>query len=118
MIDKLTNFLWDNCEYLHEKNTKEVLRDAVQKHWEYKTIVVQYDENGICGVCRFEIVDTKEAFILDVAVRKDLRHKDILQRLLLQGLTLYPNIKQLRFYSQDKKKEFVSPVNMLLAKEK
>ena len=115
MIDKLTDFLWENCPYLHEQNTREELRSAVEKHLEYKTIVAQYDSEGLVGVCRFNVEDSREATILDVAVRKDLRHKDILQRLLLQGLRLYPNVKQLRFTSIDKGREFVSPVNMILA---
>lgn len=117
MIDKLTDFLWENCKYLHEKNTREDLYKAVQLHVQYHTIVSLFDKDGLCGVCRFDVGD-KEAQILDVAVRTDLRHKDVLVQLLRLGLKLYPNTKQLRFYSQDKKREFVSPVNMILAKEK
>lgn len=117
MVDPLTDFLWEHCPYLHEKHTKELLSELIAKHLEYKTIVAQYDEKGLVGVCRFN-VDEMEANIFDVAIRPDLRKKDVLQRLLLQGLALYPNVKQLRFHSIDKNKEFVSPVSLILAKEK
>ena len=91
---------------------------AVQLHVQYYTIVSLIDKNGICGVCRFNITNVDEAYIVDVAVRKDLRYKDILQRLLRMGLEIWTSIKQLRFYSQDNKREFVVPVNMVLKKEK
>ncbi len=118
LTDDPTLFLWENCQYLHKNNTIEQLRNAIEKHLEYKTIVIRLDDKGIVGVCRFNVDDEKEAEILDVAVREDYRHKDVLVQLLRQGLEMYPNVKQLRFFSQDKQREFVSPVSLIQNKEK
>ena len=117
MVESLTEFLWKHCEYLHKDNTKEILRDAIKKHLEYKTIVWVNDEKGLASVCRFDI-EEKTANILDVAVKKEYRNNNMLQVMLKTGLKFYPKVRQLKFNSMDKKREFVIPVSLILAKEK
>jgi len=116
-IGHLTKFLWKNCPYLHEKNTYGDLRRAVESHVRYNTIVYAADDKGLTGVCRFNIFDGG-AYILDVAVRKDLRGGNIFKELLETGLRFFPDVKVLKFNSIKKKREFTIPVGLILAKEK
>lgn len=112
-IQILTDFFWEHCPYLHRENLKEDLEKVIEEHLEYKTIVWLTDETGLIGLCRFNIED-KEAKILDVAIRPDQRNKDILKQLLLMGLQLWPNVKQLRFNDVKQQKEFVTPTSLIL----
>jgi len=113
----LTDFLWKYCTYRHAHKTKSQLLDEVTLHLKYKTIVCLEDEKGLVGVCRFNIIDLVEATIFDAAIRPDKRNKSVLQELLILGLKLYPNIKQVRFESANKDESFVTPVSLILKKE-
>jgi hypothetical protein len=114
LINKLTDFFWEYCEYFHAKGTKEELRNALEKHFEWNTVVYIHDDEGdLIGACRFN-VDKVESEILDVAIRPDKRKGRILLDLLLLGLRRFPNVKQLRFNSIDKGRQFITPVSLIL----
>jgi hypothetical protein len=79
------------------------LYDAVQKHISYKTCKIVTDDKGkICAVCLWNI-DGDEAFVSDLVIREDYRKKDLMRRLLLDGLKSWP-IKYMRWnrgYNKD-----------------
>jgi hypothetical protein len=103
---------------MHAEGTYKELYEALQKHAEWNTIVsISDDEGELIGVCRFNITGC-ESYILDIAIRPDKKNKGMLRELLIRGLKHYPNVKQLRFNSIDKKREFITPVSLILTKEK
>lgn len=90
----IAQFLQDNG--LQRLTSIDVLRDVIQKHLEYGTLITLYDEQGLYAVGRFNIND-KVAIILDVAVRKDKRFKHELQTMIKEGLIRFPRVKYLKF---------------------
>ena len=113
----MVDFLWENCTYLWDKNTKEELREAVLQDLKNGCIIYTDDEKGLTGVCRFSVFGTKSR-ILDVAVRQDNRGDGVLNKLLRRGLEIYPMVEFLEFNSISKNREFSIPVTLILAKEK
>jgi hypothetical protein len=106
VIDRLTEFFWDNCEYRHERNFKSEFKKVIEKHLEYKTLVYLESDCGIVGACRFNI-NNDTAEILDIAVDKRYRNKDMLQRMLQIGKRLYPMVTKLSFHSEKKDKDYI-----------
>lgn len=113
--ENLTDFIWNNCLYLHKEDTKEHLAKEIDNDLKHGNIVFTSDEQGLTGVCRFSILGDMTR-ILDVAIREDKRGSWVLQDLLRLGLKYYPDVKKLSFNSIKSKREFTIPANLFLAK--
>jgi hypothetical protein len=99
----IAQFLHDNGLALQtDINT---LRSVIQKHLEYNTLVTLYDEQGLYAVTRFNISD-KVCVVLDSAVRKDRRSKQVLIDMIKEGLLRFPQVKYLKFERVLKNKPF------------
>jgi hypothetical protein len=99
---------------LHKDTDINMLREVIQKHLEYGTIITLYDEVGLYAVARFNIAD-KVAVILDVAVRKDKRYKNILVELIKEGMLHFPGCEYLKFERCIKGKPFkIIPIKRFL----
>lgn len=99
---------------LHKDEDINVLRGIIQKHLEYNTLITLYDEVGLYAVARFNVSD-KVAVVLDVAVRKDKRYKNVLVELIKNGMLHFPFIKYLKFERCLKGKPFkIIPIKRFL----
>jgi hypothetical protein len=94
IIDKATDFIYENAPF---KN-KDKLRARIQKHLSYKTCRIFIDSaNMVYAVCLWNIVDSgKVAFITEMTIRKDYRKKDIMRKILIDGMKIWP-VKYLMF---------------------
>ena len=91
-VESITDFILLYSPY----KDREVIKDIIQKHLEYKTAIVVYDDNEIIAVCRWNISPSgRNANILDLIIRPDWRKKNLIKRILLKGLRMYPNVKWL-----------------------
>ena len=99
-VNKIADFI---LKYSPYKN-KELIKQYILLHLQYKTCFVVYDDDHkICAVSRWNISeDNKTACILDLMIREDYRNKEMIQRMLLQGLQMYPWIKFLKFERETK----------------
>lgn len=113
LVKQITDFLWDNCNYLYNENKIEDLLKEVENDLKFNHIIYISDDKGLIGVCRFKI-EEEITRILDIAVRKDRRNTGVLQELLKQGLLLYPDVKVMTFNSIKSEREFKIPVSFLL----
>lgn len=96
-----TEFIWHYSTY--EK--KDELRERVQKHLAYKTCRVVLDKaNLVCAVCLWNISpDQVEARVADMVIREDYSKKDLMRRILIDGMKIWP-VKFLRYcrdYTKD-----------------
>jgi len=90
----IAQFLIDNG--LHKTCCIDTLRETIQKHLEYNTLVTLYDDKGLYAVGRFNVVD-KVAVVIDVAVREDRRGKQPLVDIIKEGVMRFPTVKYLKF---------------------
>jgi len=91
--EDVTDFIMKYSTYTNRDDVER----WVKLHEKYKTILVVYDE-GIAGICRWNILPSgKDAHILDLIIREDHRGTGLLQRMLLQGLKMYPTVENLKF---------------------
>lgn len=81
---------------LHKLTEIEKLREIIQQHLEYGTLVTLYDTKGLYAVARFNI-DDKVAIILDTAIRADKRDGQALKTMIKEGLLRFPQCKYLKF---------------------
>lgn len=93
VVSQATTFILENSRY----TDKEKIEEVIQKHIEYKTCLIVYDDNDeITAVCRWNISeDGIVAHILDVIVRKDQRNLKLLRRLIYKGFEMWPGVKYL-----------------------
>ena len=72
------------------------LRDIIEKHIKYKTLLVEEIDNEIIGICRFNI-EGDTCICLDVVIRPDYRNKRLLKLFIIKGLRRFPYVNKLRF---------------------
>lgn len=87
-VDKATDLVYDNSTYVN----KEELRERIKKHYEYKTCKIVLDKDAeVCAVCLWNISeDGKVAHVLDMVIRKDFSGKDLMRRILAEGMKVWP----------------------------
>jgi hypothetical protein len=99
------------AQFLHDNGLQleidiEKLREVIQQHIKYNTLITLYDDKGLYAVARFNIID-KVAVILDTAIRKDRRSKEVLRDMIREGLMRFPKVKSIKFERVLKHKPFV-----------
>jgi len=103
-------FLWHyaTCGGRHVYKQKTI-EERLEKHLAYKTCRIILDEDGyICACCLWNIDDgTIVAEILDLAIREDYVKKDLMRRILLDGMQVWPVkfIKYRRDYTENENNE-------------
>ena len=99
-LDEIVDFVITNSHYTDREKIKEVIR----KHFEYRTCLIIYDDNnGLCAVCRWNIsFNGRMADIEDLIIREDFRNRNLIKRILLRGLRMYPTVKFLRWERRSK----------------
>ena len=83
-------------QYIEEN--KEKIKEVIVQHINYKTCIILNDLDGVAGVCRWNISDSGTvATILDLIIAPKYRNKRYINRLLIKGLRMYPNVKFLEW---------------------
>ena len=89
LVDEIITFVRDNGYF--NKTSDNTLRKILETHYAYGTIMVLRDEKGIASIARWNWRSVIVIEILDCLVRKDLRHKNLVKKMLVIGLTLNPD---------------------------
>jgi GNAT superfamily N-acetyltransferase len=94
LLDKLTDFIEKYLPY----RDRDLIKDYIKQHKGFHTIDYAIDKGDIVGICRWNISDDgKTAFILDLAIREDFRHKGVARDFLIRGLRIWKNVTHLQF---------------------
>jgi len=105
-IDEIVEFI---VEYYGYKSTDwKYLQGLIAQHAAYNTLlVIRSDDDRIAALCRWNILPTnQDMMILDIVLRPDWREKGLMKRMLLKGLSMYPEVKYLIFERHDRGKPF------------
>jgi hypothetical protein len=94
-------FTEDPVEFIYHYATytsKDELRERIQKHIEYKTCKILFDEaRDIYAACLWNISpDGLEAYVIDMCLREDYRNGKTVIEILKEGLKIWP-VKFLRY---------------------
>jgi GNAT superfamily N-acetyltransferase len=92
-LNKIVDFIQ---KYAPQYKDRELIKEYITLHLEYKTFFVVYDGEEVAAVCRWNI-DGGRATILDFYVREDWRNKDLIRQLLQKGLWLFPQVMEIGF---------------------
>jgi hypothetical protein len=95
-LNKIVDFIQ---KYAPQYKDREVIKQYVLKHFEYKTAFVGYDSNNdVIFVCRWNLSNSGIiAHILDLYIREDYRNQNIIQLLLTKGIWNFPTIRYISF---------------------
>lgn len=90
-VDEITKFMIEDGGGEYSWVDYPILRDAIEKHLEYKTIIVVDDDIGVLAVCRWEMThDGLVAYIINLTIRKGKRTKKLIKNILSYGLSMFP----------------------------
>lgn len=94
-LDKLTEFIQEHLKY----KDGEQIRKYIKDHKKYGTIDYAIDENGnIIGIVRWNISeDGTVAMILDSAVKKEFRNRNIMKGFLERALKRFTKVTHLEY---------------------
>ena len=101
-LSKIIKFVLDESDYKYMDFNR--MFDAIEKHIEYGTCMVIYDDDKeIVALCRWNFdAPMLTAHIADLIIRRDWREKDLIKRMLIRGLQMYPQTKWLTFERREK----------------
>jgi hypothetical protein len=87
-VDQATDFIFVNSTY----TDKDALKERIRKHYDYKTCKICLDGDGkVCAVCLWNISENgKVAHVVDMVIREDFRGKDLMRRILAEGMKVWP----------------------------
>ena len=102
LIDEIADFVIKNGQGLYTRLDWDVIKEFAKKHIDYKTIIIVRDEQGILAVCRWNIINIETAFIMDLIIRKGHTYKQMIKRILLKGIRIFPEAKWLEFKREKK----------------
>ena len=95
-IDAIADFVIKYGDRKEEE--KEKIKEVITQHINFKTCIVVHDLNGVAGICRWNVSDSGTvAHILDLIIKPEYRNKRYINRLLIKGLKLYPDVKFLEW---------------------
>lgn len=92
-LNKIADFIQKHAPHY---TNRELLKEYILRHWEFKTAFVMQDGDRIVAVCRWNINDNI-ADILDLYIDEKFRGKKIIQLFLQKGLWIFPQVKYIRF---------------------
>lgn len=93
-IHEIACFIMERSTYADKTN----LQNRIKAHITYKTCRIIYDKDGrICAVCLWNIgPDGLVADVTDLVIRNDYRKKDIMRRILIDAMKIWP-LKFIRY---------------------
>lgn len=103
---EITDFIIKN--YCYGESDRKYIDWMIGQHVNYKTLMVIRDPvDGIVAICRWNVLPTgMDAHIMDIVIHPHWRKEYLMKRMLLRGLTMYPNVKYLIFERRLKNKPF------------
>lgn len=94
-LEKIADFIQKHAPHYTDR---ELLKEYILRHFEFKTAFVMQDGEAIAAVCRWNVSeDGMVAEILDLYIDEKLRGKKIIQQFLQKGLWIFPSVKYIRF---------------------
>ena len=101
-MDKILDFIFSNSD-LYTLDQREELGKALEKHVEYGTLLVLYDNDKIVGICRWNTDDWITFYVIDVIISKDYRFHKLLQQMVRWGKDNFPSFTYIHFERGQKK---------------
>lgn len=111
-LDEIAEFVMKNGKGLYTRLDWDIIKKFAKKHIDYKTIITVRDKQGILAVCRWNMPNIETAFIMDLIIRKGHTYKQMIKRILIKGLEMYPNAKfieweRLKKYPNRKRRRYL-----------
>ena len=116
MLDEIARFVIQNGKGLYTQLNYNSIKNFVERHIAYKTIIIVRDSEGILAVCRWNIPIKEEAYILDLVIRKGHTYRGLIKRIISKGIIMYPMIKYLvwerekKYPNRNKRKYLISDI--------
>ena len=116
MLDEIARFVIKNGKGLYLQLDYNTIKNFIEKHIAYKTLIIVRDKEGILAVCRWNIPTKEEAHILDLVIRKGHTYKGLIKRIISKGIIMYPMIKYLvwerekKYPNRNKRKYLISDI--------
>ena len=114
MLDEIASFVIKNGQGLYTKLDWNAIKNFAEQHIDFKTIIIVRDEKGILAVCRWNMLTIDTAYILDLVIRRGHKYKQLIKRILLKGIKMYPQAKYLiwerlkKYPNRNKRKYLIS----------
>lgn len=109
MVEKAARFFIDEGEGLFREDQYEELKSYIIAHIIYGTLKV-FEENGeILAAARWNWVGDNQVHILDVAVKKEHRHRGIVRILARRCLTEHPQCIGIFYDNKELTKKLYRP---------
>ena len=116
MLDEIARFVIKNGKGLYLQLDYNAIKNFIEKHIAYKTLIIVRDKEGILAVCRWNIPTKEEAHVLDLVIRKGHKYKQLIKSILIQGLKVFPEAKYLvwerekKYPNRKKRKHLISNI--------
>ena len=90
-VDEIVDFMVLSGNGVYGFHQYNELRQAIEGHLSYKTIIIVRDDEGISAICRWDIThDGLAAYIIDLIVRKDKKSMSLIKNILSYGVKTFP----------------------------
>ena len=116
LVDEVASFVIKNGQGLYAGLDWNAIKNFARQHIDYKTIIIVRDEEGILAVCRWNMPTKEEAYILGLVIRKGHTYRQLIKRILLKGLEMYPDAKYLiwerlkKYPNREQRKYLISDI--------
>ena len=102
-VDEIVDFMVLSGNGLYGFHQYKELREAIEKHLEYKTIIVVRDDEGISALCRWNIThDGLAAYIIDLIMRKDKKSMKLIKNIIAYGVSIFPETEIIHWLREPK----------------
>ena len=98
LLDKCIEFVLTYGHNLYSRMEAVVVREFLEKHMLYGTMMVCWDKGSIVAIVRWNWKTRTSAQILDLIIHPDYRNKRIMQSILVRAMVAYPWLKTISFH--------------------
>ena len=98
VMKDIINFIYDNGGEPYQTYTPEQLRECIEKHLEYGTLLRLDDPKGIVAIGRGNWIDSETAMVLDCIIRPDYRSIRTLKYLIDLFVKKNPRCKKILYH--------------------
>jgi len=115
-LDEIASFVIKNGKGLYLQLDYNSIKNFIEKHITYKTLIIVRDKEGILSVCRWNIPTKEEVHVLDLVIRKGHTYRGLIKRIISKGIIMYPMIKYLvwerekKYPNRNKRKYLISDI--------
>lgn len=118
MVDKVARFFIDEGEGLFKEEQLNELKNMIIYHIIYGTLKVFHENGEIVACARWNWVNENQVFILDAAVKRGHRGKNLVLSLARKCLEEHPHCIGMYYQNKEQTKKLYRPRNYFFKKER